>query len=357
MSRNSSNSATAPALVPRGNKLELRGNWTVAHATELDALTSRLGQDTVAIDLSGLSECDSYGAAALARLAGSGRRLLNMPVRFSALLDLGAQHQAAPAAPAPAREPLRASFASALAPVSALGESILGGLTTRRHRMRALSMLHHIDCVGVRAIPVVTLITFVMGAIIAQQGFFHFRKFGAEDYVVDLLAVLTIREIAVLLVAIMVAGRSGSAYTAELGSMRMREEIDALKATGVNPGDILLAPRLLALVLSLPVLAFLGMLAALAGGGVVAALYGEISPTVFLGRLAESITADHLKVGLIKAPFMALAIGAIAIAEGLKVEGSAESLGAHTTASVVKAIFMVIIVDGVFAMFFAAMGL
>jgi phospholipid/cholesterol/gamma-HCH transport system permease protein len=155
------------------------------------------------------------------------------------------------------------------------------------------------------------LITFLIGGIIAQQGFFHFRKFGADAYVVDMVGILVVREIGVLIVSIMSAGRSGSAYTAELGSMKMREEIDALRTMGFDPVEVLILPRIAALIFALPILAFLGALAALYGGGLVAWLYGGMSPAVFLARLKEAISVAHFEVGMIKAPFMALAIGAM----------------------------------------------
>jgi phospholipid/cholesterol/gamma-HCH transport system permease protein len=201
------------------------------------------------------------------------------------------------------------------------------------------------------------LITFLIGGIIAQQGFFHFRKFGADSYVVDMVGILVVREIAVLIVSIMSAGRSGAAYTAELGSMKMREEIDALCTMGFDPVEILILPRITALVCALPILAFLGVMAALYGGGIVAWFYGGMSPEVYLARLREAISITHLEVGMIKAPFMALAIGIVACGEGLKVKGSAESLGMQTTTSVVKSIFLVIVLDGIFAMFFASIGM
>jgi len=154
-----------------------------------------------------------------------------------------------------------------------------------------------------------------------------------------------------------VAGRSGSSYTAELGSMKMREEIDALRTMGRDPVEVLILPRVLALVIALPILAFLGSLAALYGGGLIAWTYGGMSPDIFIERLRDAISTTHFQVGMIKAPFMALAIGVIACAEGLRVKGSAESLGLQTTRSVVKAIFVVIVLDGVFAIFFASIGM
>jgi len=158
----------------------------------------------------------------------------------------------------------------------------------------------------------------------------------------------------VLLTSIMIAGRSGSAITAELGSMKMREEIDALKVMGLSPMDVLVTPRLLALILSLPMLTFLADMAGIFGGLVVAWGYAGLSPDLFLDRLKTAIGFNTFMVGLIKAPFMALVIGLIGAMEGLAVQGSAESLGRQVTASVVKSIFMVIVVDGLFAMFFAS---
>jgi phospholipid/cholesterol/gamma-HCH transport system permease protein len=158
-------------------------------------------------------------------------------------------------------------------------------------------------------------------------------------------------------VCIMVAGRSGSSYTAELGAMRMREEVDALRTMGFDPIEVLILPRILALVIAVPILTFLGSMAALYGGGLVSWLYGGIQPEVFLARLREAVTSTTFEVGMIKAPFMALVIGIVACVEGLQVQGSAESLGEKTTNSVVKSIFLVIVLDGVFAMFFASIGM
>jgi phospholipid/cholesterol/gamma-HCH transport system permease protein len=240
--------------------------------------------------------------------------------------------------------------------LGALGSASLGVLR-RPRSLRLKSLVYHLHQVGWQAIPIMALVTFLIGAIIAQQGIFHFRKFGAESYVVDLVGILVLREIGVLIVAIMVAGRSGSAYTAELGSMKMREEIDALSTMGLDPVEVLILPRIIALVLALPILAFIGSMAALYGGGLVAWFYGGMSPAIFLARLHEAVSVTHFEVGIIKAPFMALVIGIVASSEGLRVKGSAESLGKQTTISVVKSIFLVIVLDGAFAVFFASIGM
>jgi phospholipid/cholesterol/gamma-HCH transport system permease protein len=240
--------------------------------------------------------------------------------------------------------------------VSFLGEVVAAMIrvATRPRRFRGPSLVHQLELIAFRGVPIIALISFLVGAIVSQQGIFQLRKFGATPFVVDLVGILTLREVGVLLTAIMVAGRSGSSSTAEIGSMKMREEIDALRVMGLDPIEVLIVPRLLALIIALPLLTFLSDLAALYGGGLVAWIYGDVSPDVYLSRLRAAISMNTFMVGLIKAPFMALIIGLIASMEGLAVEGSAESLGRHVTSSVVKAIFMVIVVDGVFAMFFAA---
>ena len=204
--------------------------------------------------------------------------------------------------------------------------------------------------------PIVALINFLAGAILAQQGIFQLRRFGATIFVVNLIGILILRELGVLLTAIMVAGRSGSAITAELGSMKLREEIDALTVMGLRPVDILIVPRVLALIISLPLLTFVADMAGLFGGLLVSWAYDGITPARFMTVLQSAIGLHTFLSGLIKAPFMALVIGLISCVEGLAVAGSAESLGRQVTASVVKSMFMVVVVDGLFAMFFAGIG-
>ena len=197
----------------------------------------------------------------------------------------------------------------------------LVGVLRRPRSLRLTSLVYQLYRVGFQAIPIIVLITFLIGAIIAQQGFFHFRKFGADSYVVDMVGILVLRELGVLIVAIMVAGRSGSAYTAELGSMKMREEIDALSTMGLDPVEVLILPRIIALVCALPILSFIGSMAALYGGGLVAQFYGGMGPAIFIARLHDAVSVTHFEVGIIKAPFMALVIGIVACSEGLAGEG------------------------------------
>jgi phospholipid/cholesterol/gamma-HCH transport system permease protein len=364
------------------------GPWTAAHAGDLERLVEeaahvdtgapRVGAGTpeVAIDMAGVDELDTLGAWLLERLsrspvlAGKEARFTGLRPHHRGLIeDMHRVNRQAPAAPKRLSPPLAmldkvGRAAAGLVSDAAdflrmLGELsfAIGHVLMHPRRFRLTSAVYHLFRVGWQAVPIMVLITFLIGGIIAQQGFFHFRKFGADAYVVDMVGILVVREIGVLIVSIMSAGRSGSAYTAELGSMKMREEIDALRTMGFDPVEVLILPRIAALVCALPILVFLGAVAALYGGGLVACFYGGMSPAVFLARLKEAISVTHFEVGMIKAPFMALAIGVVACGEGLKVRGSAESLGLQTTTSVVKAIFLVIVLDGLFAMFFASIGM
>jgi len=239
-----------------------------------------------------------------------------------------------------------------------LGSSIYGAgrRMTGKTQVRLPAIITQMDRMGVRAVPIIALMSFLIGAVIAQQGAFQLRNFGAEIFVVDLVGILQLREIGVLLTAIMIAGRSGSAITAEIGSMKMREEVDALQVIGLNPIGVLVFPRLVALTLVLPLLAFIADLMGLAGAIVVTWIYSGIPPAAFVQRLREAIDIGTILAGLIKAPFMAIIIGVVASAEGMKVGGSAESLGLHVTTSVVKSIFLVILVDAFFAIFYASIG-
>ena len=361
--------------------LTAEGSWTIDHAHDLDGLIDQTlrqapAERPVVVALDRITNLDTYGAWLIervvrARETGIGKaHLQGLPDRYRSLYEeiRSTEHAPPPAAPSPT--PLSDHLANLGRGTVAFGHelaayaSMLGALVLAIGRaianpqsFRGTSTLHHLDRVGWRAVPIMVLITFLIGCIIAQQGFFHFRKFGADAYVVDMVGILVLREIGVLIVAIMIAGRSGSAYTAELGSMKMREEVDALRTMGRDPIDVLILPRIIALVIALPILTFLGSMAALYGGGLVAWLYGGMSPEIYLQRLREALSVTHFEVGMIKAPFMALVIGIVSCVRGLAVKGSAESLGAETTASVVKSIFLVIVLDGLFAIFFAAVDM
>jgi phospholipid/cholesterol/gamma-HCH transport system permease protein len=227
---------------------------------------------------------------------------------------------------------------------------------TFRSRFRWTPFVHHLDHAGLRAVPIIALICFLIGAVVMQQGAVQLSAYGAEPYAANMLGVLALREIGVLLTAVMVAGRSASAFTAEIGSMKMREEIDAMRTLGIDPVETLVMPRIMALLVALPLLTFFGNMMCLAGGATVAVFYLDQPLVTFLERLQEAAEPRHFIAGMIKTPFAALVIGLVGCSEGLKVAGSAESLGQHVTAAVVKAIFLVIILGAVFAMFLVSMG-
>jgi phospholipid/cholesterol/gamma-HCH transport system permease protein len=377
--------SSAPLLNPvnENDILELRpsGSWTAAYATTLETLSDGVSSQirqikALKVDMAGVSELDTLGAWLLEKISrqalssGHPANVVGIAENYAGLIEEVRQVNRRRPPSRPPRNPVvarledvgRAAFSAAediaafLQMLGALGFAFLN-ILRRPRSLRLTSLVYHLYRVGWQAIPIIVLITFLIGAIIAQQGIFHFRKFGADSYVVDLVGILVLRELGVLIVAIMVAGRSGSAYTAELGSMKMREEIDALSTMGLDPIEVLILPRIIALILALPILAFVGSMAALYGGGLVAWFYGGMSPATFIARLHEAVSVTHFEVGMIKAPFMALVIGIVASSEGLRVKGSAESLGRQTTSSVVKSIFLVIVLDGVFAVFFASIGM
>jgi phospholipid/cholesterol/gamma-HCH transport system permease protein len=366
----------------KGGRLALAagGSWTADRAGDLEraveaAVTRAPEASAVDVRMDRVERLDTYGAWLLERLlrgfaaAGREAKVLGLPERYRDLV--GEAHQVNRVALAPARpDPFKAMLALLREQARARGRDVLlivqmlgavaiaaGRCAMRPRNFRLTSTVHHLDRVGWHAVPIILLITFVLGCIIAQQGAFHFRRVGIEIYVVDMVGILVLREMGVVMVAMMVAGRSGSAYTAELGSMKMREEIDALRTMGFDPLEILILPRIVALIVALPVLTFIGAMAALAGAALVCSLYSGISSDIFLSRLRDAITINDFIVGMVKAPFIALVIGIVACVEGLNVAGSAESLGLNTTASVVKSIFLVIVIDGLFAVFFAAIGM
>jgi len=361
--------------------LAATGAWTVERAVELEKIIDQTAQRyqharNVDIDLAKLERLDTFGAWLIERLKraftarGATAHIIGLSDADRGLIEELQLVNRAPGETGAAANRIAMALDAVGRAVAGIGWSLvlltqlLGALTmvvaaTIAHptRLRLTSVVYHLERVGWRAVPIILLSTFLIGAIIAQQGIFHFRTFGAEVYVVDMVGILVLREVGVLIVCVMVAGRSGSAYTAEIGSMKMREEIDALRTMGFDPVEVLVLPRIVALVIAVPLLTFLGSMAALYGAGLVCWLYGGMTPDVLLARLREAISLPTFTVGMIKAPFMALVIGLVACVEGFEVQGSAASLGLRTTSSVVKSIFLVIVLDGFFAMFFAAVGM
>jgi phospholipid/cholesterol/gamma-HCH transport system permease protein len=379
------NTLARPAVEWRdeGGRLvaRLSGDWdtqTVAAVDqEMRDLEGRNTAGQLAIDVSRVGRMDTAGAWLIERLAHA-HRSRGAEVAVSGQTEsLGILFDAVGEALRKPVEPrsddrisiflrpieglgktMHSLYGDFLASMHILGATIRGGQLKlgRGHSVNLAAIFNQIDRMGVGAIPVVVLMSFIVGAIVAQQGAFQLRYFGAEIFVVDLVGILVLREMGVLLTAIMVAGRSGSAITAEIGSMKMREEVDALTVIGLNPVGVLVFPRLVALVIALPCLTVLANFAAIGGAMTVTWVYSGITPDAFLDRMRASIDIGTIMAGLIKAPFMALIIGIIGSVEGMKVGGSAESLGRQVTTSVVKSIFVVIVLDGLFAIFYAAIN-
>jgi phospholipid/cholesterol/gamma-HCH transport system permease protein len=379
----------APDLRPRveltqdsaGAVIALSGRWT-SHSVHLvddrmRKLQDESGFSSATIDLADVAGLDTAGAWLIERLSHALQardihiRLQGRREAWRPLLAAVGDAVERDAPPKPPRPPLFiVRFLEALGKrtVSAWQDFVMSmhilGATIRGSQMKLgrgngvslAPIVNQLDRMGVGAVPVVVLMSTIIGGIIAQQGAFQLRYFGAEILVINLVGILVLREIGVLLTAIMVAGRSGSAITAEIGSMKMREETDALTVIGLNPIGVLVFPRLVALVIALPLLTIVADLAALVGAGFVVWTYSGIPPAAFLAQLRDAIGVSTYLAGLIKAPFMAMIIGIMASVEGMKVGGSAESLGRHVTASVVKSIFVVIVVDGLFAMFYGAIN-
>ena len=359
-----------------GVRLALAGEWTVyggklAEAQANGLVSAAEGATSATIDLGEVEHLDTAGAWLIDRsrsqLADAGIKVdyARAQPEYKILLE-EARYRVFEAPPRPHIPPLILLLSDIGESVYTAGRDLIDGLgflgqlvttsvwlAVRPARWRVTSMVFHLEAFGFRSVPIIVLINFLVGAIVAQQGIFQLQRFGAAPFAVNLIGILVLRELGVLLTSIMIAGRSGSAITAEIGSMKMREEIDALKVMALDPIEVLIVPRVLALLIALPILTFLADLAALLGGLCVSWIYGGISPEVFLERLQGAIDLSIFMIGITKAPFMALVIGLIASVEGFEVQGSAESLGRHVTNSVVKSIFMVIVVDGLFAMFFA----
>lgn len=387
--RDASDKAAAAAVEPRVVVSEsdgtlvcaFHGNWTTRRVAQVDAemrkLEKRNDFKVLSLDFSGVARVDTAGAWLIERLInahekrGAEVRQIGQSETVTTLIAAvcEAVKRSEPAQPIPqpniilrALETIGRRVCEAgddfLAGMNILGATIRGAQMKlgRGHAVNPAAIFNQLDRMGVGAVPVVLLMSTIVGAIVAQQGAYQLRYFGADIFVVDLVGVLVLRELGVLMTAIMIAGRSGSAITAEIGSMKMREEVDALKVIGLNPIGVLVFPRLVALVIGLPCLTVLANFAALGGGIFAAWLYSGIPPEAFIDRLRVAIDLSTIFAGLIKAPFMAIIIGTIASVEGLKVGGSAESLGLHVTQSVVKSIFVVIILDGLFALFYASIS-
>ena len=361
-----------------GTQFVLRpfGSWIVRNLGEIeDALGEAefpAGDGVAVFDLAELERIDVAGAWLIHRaaktLAARGCRLQfeNIGRGARILLEEVAASDRDPILPEPEKVTARGMVESTGKSVGGAANDLVelvnfvGNIVTitfnmlrRESRLRLTSIIYHLELMGLRAVPIVVLITFVIGLIVSQQAIYQLRAFGAEQLAVNFIGIVILRELGVLLTAIMVAGRSGSAITAEVGAMRMREEIDAVNTLALDPVEVIVVPRLTALVIAVPILTFIGNISALMAAALVSLFYGGIPIDVFIDRLRENVDFINFTRGMIKAPFMAFMIGVVAIMEGLRVGGSTDSLGRHTTAAVVKSIFLVIVVDGIFVLYYA----
>lgn len=356
------------------------GPWTVRSVGALDRRirsTQLNGARTVQLDLSGVTRLDTAGAWLLYRtrrdLAADGIALnLNgLDPHYAPLIDLVEQADLAH----PEIERIRPNpllvvvnrvgkamcdaAAESVQLLNFLGMTIvtLARVVFRPRRWRIVSLANQIEQTGLNAMGIVGLLLFMIGVVLAFQSAEQLRKFAAEILTADGLAILVLREIGVLIAAILIAGRSGSAFTAEIGMMKVNEEVDALRTTGVDPIEVLVLPRINALVITLPLLAFFANIAALTGGTIMAVATLDVTYTQFVRQLTDAMTMKNFLVGMVKAPVFAFLIGLVGCYEGLQVGGSAESIGRLTTKSVVESIVLVILADATFSIIFSFLGI
>lgn len=377
---------TAPYITPLESSRtdaatgwKIGGDWTLAHYAGLRTQVLHLQGSSPQgiVDLHELSALDTAGAALLSDLLGPARLMelaqtaTDLPDERRALLNaIGAALSSSDCIPVvrpvPAWREVLGHIGEAVTALWAQSVALLGfiGLTLatmlailpRPGRWRMTALFAHIELSGLNAVPIVALLTFLVGAVVAFLGATILAGFGASIYTVNLVAFSFLREFGVLLTAILMAGRTASAFTAQIGSMKANEEIDAIRTLGLSPLELLVLPRVFALLIVLPALTFIAMLSGMLGGGVVCALALDISPTMYLSILQENIELKHFLVGICKAPIFAFLIAVIGCLEGFKVTGSAQSVGERTTSSVVQSIFVVIVLDAIAALFLMEMG-
>lgn len=361
-------------------RIAASGDWVLAHYAYLEPAVSALQPQLLSnaiFDLSQLGALDTAGATLLVKLIGEKnvleleriaptlpleRRVLLQTVR-SALQNYvtpPAQHQPGIVTELLANigKSVESFWQNLVALIGFIGLTmeVLFATLLRPAHWRVTSLVANLQQIGLNAVPIIALLTFMVGAVIAFLGSTVLSTFGASIFTVQLVAFSFLREFAVLLAAILMAGRTASAFTAQIGLMKANEEIDAIQTMGLNPVELLVLPRVLALLVALPMMTFIGMICGIMGGIVVCALTLDISPTMFLTIMQNNVGFEHFWVGMIKAPVFAFLIAIIGCLEGFKVSGSAESVGEHTTASVVHSIFVVILLDAVAALFFMEMG-
>jgi len=358
--------------------INVGGRWTVFTLgpldKQIDVLAGQAGRVDV-IDVSALEELDTAGAAELLRMAGKlGKNDGGPPIEgardtHARLIDLVAKQKIRPEKPQ--RTPWwmaqliligNTSIGLALQARNLLaffGETlvVMFGIVRSPRRLRSIAVVNLMEEVWLRALPIVGTLVFLIGVVLAYQGIEQLARFGAQAFTVDMVGLSVLREIGVLLTAIIVAGRSGSAFTAQIGTMRVNLEVDAMSTMGLHPIEVLVIPRIIALVLTMPLLTFFANLMGLLGGGLAAAIFLDFTLSQYFDRLQEVIDINHFWAGMIKAPVFAFVIAVVGCYEGLQVTGSAESVGRQTTKAVVESIFLVIILDAAFSILFVSIGL
>lgn len=361
-------------LLQADASLQLQGDWTLPRFAKLRRARLQDAGAIRSLDASGLTGLDTAGATLLVSLLGAERLQALAPTavglseeRRALLLAVASAMQGRGDEPKDTHWRLGNGLAGVgvavirgwhnlLQFLGFLGLTLmtLATLLPRPWRWRHTALVAQMQQAGLNAVPIVALLNFLVGAVVAFLGATVLAEFGATIYTVDLVGYAFMREMGVLLAAIMLAGRTASAYTAQIGSMKVNEEIDALRVQGLDPIELLVIPRLLALLIMLPILSFVAILAGMLGGAMVAVLSLDISPARFLG-IVQEIPVKHLYLGMSKAPVFAVMIALIGCLEGFKVKGSAQSVGEHTTSAVVQSIFVVILLDALAALFFMQM--
>ena len=356
--------------------LAASGAWTLAEATPLTAILNGVRPDRervsrIRLDLGHLAALDTVGALLLRQFRdrmgheGLGVMIVNVRPEHIALLDAVWRAADSERMTPPKRHPLgeviEAAGRRSLKALTGAWELIayLGLVVTtlirvliHPSRLRLTSLVYHMDHTGLRCLPILGLLSFLIGVVLAYQGAEQLRRLGAEIYVVNLLGLSILREIGILITAIIVAGRSGSAFTAQIGTMKVNQEIDAMRTIGLDPIELLVVPRILALMLVMPLLTFFANMVALLGGATMSYLLLDINFYQFVNQMRIPIDFWDATVAMIKAPVFALVIGMVGCYEGLLVSGSAESVGLRTTKSVVESIFLVIILNAFFSVLF-----
>ena len=350
--------------------LHLAGWWRLADLAQIERALAQAARPVV-VDGSALTGLDSAAALVLLRavvVGGSGPQWRGFSAVHTRILDQVRAHLAALAAPPLAPHQSRLARVGHL--TAELGALLLGHLNVlgytraacgealahpRRLRLRETTV--QLEQTGLNAIPVVALVTVLIGVVVTYLLGLQAEKYGANIFVVDGVGIGATREFAPIIVAIIVAGRSGAAFTAQLGSMRLTEETDAIRTLGLSPAQVLVVPRVLALMLALPLLVFVGDVMSLIGAIIISGPMLDITPAAFLARLREELAMTHVFVGLGKAPVFALAIAVIGVRMGMTVGRDTRALGAATTSTVVQSIVAVILLDATFAVVLQALGL